>query len=257
MPADYFGYDPKFEEVSTRFQQLTGMDFLDYLADSSWDTQYSQPGYLRLPVGPGGDPNEVGKYGAVVEAWRQSNQAGIQRLRTSRGTSTFWGAGGPIDVEAIFGPLKGQIDELTRQSTQAGRASITRGAQQAEEFASESLAGTGMGRSGIGAGTFQRIGQGVAEKIEASDAAVRQRGDEAKMKVDEQAATLQFAEGLRERGYNEEDIRSAINFRRQMALAELQSSLEIAANEPTFWEEWSPLFEIVGNIGAAYIGGGA
>jgi hypothetical protein len=172
------------------------------------------------------------------------------------GTSTFDLSGGSIDIDAIFAGLKGEIDALIDQQIQAGRADISLGSARAQDLARESFAGSGLGRSGLAAGTFSGIAQAREGKLEGLTQGLRAKGAAAQLAVSDKAAALEFAEQLRERGENEEDIRSALNFQRQMALRRFQSSLEIAANEPTFWEEWGPIFEIVGNIGAAYVGAG-
>lgn len=243
-----------------RYQQLE-QQFKQYVPEGDFQTFLLNPDAFKQKIAAAGG----GAFAGGAQAFAQLSQ-GARDLRLMEGGldaitsggglgTTFDRAGGAIDAASIFGPLKQQIDELTQENIRLGRAAVTRGAAQAKEFASESFAGTGLGRSGMAAGTFQRLGQETAGKLEETEMGALARGQAAKLAVDDRVAQLQFSEQLRERGMNEEDIRSATNFYRQMEYARFNMELAMAAQEPSFWEEWGPVFDIVGSIGGAVVGG--
>lgn len=226
--------NPEFQRLNAQFSAvfpgLTGFNYRAYLTD---------PSYARkVHNAVGGDP---GRQRALDEILRTSG-------RLLEGTE-FDKAGGTIDVEALYAPLRERLGQLTEQQLRAGSAEISRGAAGATEQAQEALAGTGLGRSGVAAQSFSNIASEAAQRQEGFRERVRERGAAAQIEVDRQVAQLKYQEAFTKRGANLEDSRRAAEQQYYLDQLQFTTLLDIATQEDSsFWEDWGPVFESVGTI---------
>ena len=235
---DIYSQDPEFQRLQTAFTGAFGSSFPTFSYEEfSKNPQYQEWIYNQIT----GDKAGI-------------KQAALNDILGYFDESTFNKAGGEIDVQGIFGPLKDELKNLTEMQIQRGVADVSRGQARATELGQESLAGTGLGRSGASAQMFSDIARRGEEKKADIALAAREREAQARLAIDTKISDLQFQEKLQERGMNANDILSATNFRRQMQLLYTQTMMEMAANEPSFWEEWGPVFEIAGGAAAFAFG---
>jgi len=162
-----------------------------------------------------------------------------------------------IDFASIFGDLKAQVDALTQQQLLLGRSDISQGAARATDVANEAFAGSGLGRSGVAAGTFQNIAQKRESDLQRFSQSARLQGDQAKLAIDETVSRLEADQKIREFESDEEQRRHVRNVKSQMELMTRESLLTIAANDSTFWEEWGPVFDLIGGAVSLIPGGSA
>lgn len=246
-----YSQDPTYRSLNTNFRSLFGSSFGDfdynaYLSDAAYRKNIDDFAFSTA--------RESDK------ARQPARFAALQQLREyfERGTQggTFEQSGGEVDVRGIFEPLKAELGRLTDMQIRLGRGEISQGAERARKTATESLAGTGLGRSGVAAQTFQGIETEASRQTEKLGQEARLREAQGQFQIESQIRQLAYSEELRERGMNEQDIRDAAGFYRQLQGMQYQSMLEQAAQDDSWWDDWAPVFETLAGIGLMFVPGG-
>lgn len=210
---------PTYSSTERHFYSIFGAqeDFGKYLSD---------PNYRRYI-------ESLGKPG-----WNSTSP----ELQTLLSAASFK----PIDVASIYEPLKGEIGEMAEASRMAQRQQIGAAARGAEEQATEALAGTGLGRSGVAAQQFGDIQQRKQDILARTEGEIEQQRLRAMFEVSLKQANTEYAEQLRAAGFSEQMVRDALNFDRM--LYQMQFGAELQAE---LQEQGGGWFEDLVNIGSA------
>ena len=224
--------NPDFLRLERQFFQLFGSDkdFFQYLSD---------PNYANSLV-PIGAENSRSLSGAAVQA--------SDTLASFRGEASLLAktlaAGSAfekIDLDPIFDPLRSDINAQAAQSLTAQKAAIGRESAGAQTRATEGLAGTGLGRSGVAAQQFSNISTRTqdlrakaTDKVEAARLA-------ALVKIGYAQSQAEYKEALLDRNYTLQQINDALAFDRllfQMQFqAELDTELAAAQNDGSWFDD--------------------
>lgn len=148
-----------------------------------------------------------------------------------------------IDPKPYFDPLRGDIDKYAGQSLTNQYAAINQASQGAEGRATEALAGTGLGRSGVAVNTFQGIAERRADSMEAAARGVEDARARAQLAISMKEAEFAISEQLGQRGWNLQNIQDAVSFQRDLWRMQFQS--DIQQSEEDWSDTWGPV------IGAA------
>lgn len=245
-----YSQDPTYRSLNANFRSLFGPSFGDfdyqaYLNDAAYRQNIDD--FAFSTARESDKSRQPARYAALQqlkEYFERNTQGG-----------TYEQTGGRIDVEGIFNPLKDQLAALTEQQIRLGRGEIAQGAERARKYATESLAGTGLGRSGVAAQTFQGIETEAARQGEKLGQEARLREAQGKLAIDQQIAQLSYSEELRKRGIKEQDIREAAGFYRQLQGLQYQTMLQMAATDDSWWDDWMPVFETIAGIGLSFVPG--
>ena len=244
-----YSQDPQFKRLQTEFAAAFGPSFPTF----SWEAYTSDADYARRI-------NEQIGMDASRAPGRQSALDAIRNYFTLNTEPTpFDLGGGKIDVEKLYGPLRDQVGKLAEGQIKSGTETITREAERARRMATEGLAGTGLGRSGVAAGTFQGLESERAGRVSDLTNQVRQRESETQFAISQQIADLKMKEELRQRGADEAFINSALDARRAMDMMSYQTMLDIAKDDASssWWDQYVlPLLQVGGQVAAAKVGGG-
>jgi len=149
----------------------------------------------------------------------------------------------PIDPKPFFDPLRGDIDKYAGQSLMNQNAQINQARTNATNQATEAFAGTGLGRSGVAAQTFQGIAERGASEMEEASRGIEQARTAAQLALSMKEAEFSISEQLSGRQWNQEQIMSAIGFQRSLWGMQFQS--DIRESEEDWTDTWGPV------IGAA------
>ena len=146
----------------------------------------------------------------------------------------------PTDLGAIFDPLRGEIGKISDQSLQRAKGEISKSTAGAEQRATEALAGTGLGRSGVAQAGFSDIGERRVQAIADVTAAAEERRSQALLNLEFQKAQLQYQEELAKRNFSQEQIRDAMSFDRALFTMQYQTALQesLQPDEPGFFESF-------------------
>jgi hypothetical protein len=119
----------------------------------------------------------------------------------------------------------------------SAKRDISQAYRGASERASESLAGTGLGRSGVAANVFQGIETSRAGAVERALGKIEEARVGAQADVSMKEAQFDLSQKLAEQGWDAENIQNAIAFMRQMRFEEYQYQL---AEEygPSEFQQW-------------------
>ncbi len=149
-----------------------------------------------------------------------------------------------IDPSPIFDRVRGEIDALTGQRRKQVSGDVNRAFAGAETRVAESLAGTGLGRSGAAVSEFSNVATqramaeaGALERVESERLATEQHLAFQEMQFD-------LNQELIEQGYEQKMLDDALNFNRQLQLMSFEAALQY---EPSSWLE---TFGTVIDIGA-------
>lgn len=241
---DSYSQDPEFQRLQAQFSGAFGGSFPTF----SYEAWLSDPNYrTRIYEQAGRSPARSPVLQEILDYFKKKTEG-----------STFEQSGGSIDVAGIFNPLKDELSKLTEQQIRLGRADISQGAERARKYATEGLAGTGLGRSGVAAQTFQGIETKAADQQQQLSEGARLRETQGRMAIDQQIAQLSYQEELRKRSINEQDIQGATDFYRQLYALQYKSMLEQAAQDEggSWWDTWGPVFEIAAGVGLSFVPGG-
>jgi hypothetical protein len=134
-------------------------------------------------------------------------------------------------VGAVFDPLKSEINKLSEQGLQAQKQELSRAGRGAERVASEALAGTGLGRSGVAAQTFSDIGRQKVESLEKITSQAEQARQAALLDLEFKKAQLTYNDELAKRNFTLEQRQDALEFDRQMFMMQFQADMQRQAEE--------------------------
>lgn len=157
-----------------------------------------------------------------------------------------------IDPTPYFDKARSEIGDLYDQQRIQATGDINRAFRGGENRATEALAGTGFGRSGVAVNEFQNLeGQRTSAEASAlSSVETARLATEQKLAFDQMQFSLN--QELLDQGWEKQMIDDALNFQRQMQLANFQAALQY---EPSSWlETFGSLAEIGANIGLAFAG---
>jgi hypothetical protein len=240
----------EFKHLERQFANAFGSNFGQFSYEA-WlnDPEYAQRIQNQLGHGVNATDKQQA-YQALQDFWQKQTQG-------SSVEQSIEDAGGPLDVQALFGPVKAGIGEYADQARQQGSADINRLSAGAERRAQEGLAGTGLGRSGAAAGGFAAIGNERTGAIERLLGQVNDYEMRAKSAVDQKVAELQHQDYWRKLGMTAEEIRSATQFQRSLYTMEFQSLLQADAEaQKDWWDSWGGvLTSSLGAIGGFAVGG--
>jgi hypothetical protein len=161
---------------------------------------------------------------------RETDEELSRLLGLSTSEQQAKGAFEKIDLAPIFDPLKGDINQITGQQLQSSKANISRQAAGAQERATEGLAGTGLGRSGVAAQQFGEVEGRRQDLLAGAEQEIEARRLQALFKVSQAQAQAEYSEELQKRGWTLKQVDDALGFDRQLFAmqfgAELQAELE-------------------------------
>jgi hypothetical protein len=163
----------------------------------------------------------------------------------------------PEEIEAVYGPLRAELARLIEQQVQYGRAEINRGTSRIQDKVREGLAGSGVGTSGVAAHAYSDAAGYREGKIEDFTNRTRMAGAQADFGLQSSQADKEYQQLLIDQDWTREDAVAATNYRRQLRYMREGAMLQAAANEPSFLEEWAPLFQMAGTAAGLYFGGPA
>lgn len=146
-------------------------------------------------------------------------------------------SGGPqgfnrIDIGGLIDPLRAESNQLADTALQTGRARISQAFEGGTERATEALAGTGLGRSGVGVETIlgSELRRSAAQTAFENDVEMERANRQYQLAVEEMK--LKLSEDLAQRGYEQGFIEDAQKFQEALLLQSFQN----AANyDPGSW----------------------
>lgn len=245
---DYTNYasysqDPEFQRLEAMFSGLFGSNFPQF----SYEAFIGDSAYRQRIFGQIQDPDDL----ALVPARTQALNALTSFFERKIEGDAFEKAGGPIDVSGVFEGLAGDIRQRRETEIQAGRADVSRSREGALRAAQETIAGTGLGRSGVQAGVARAFATDKARAIDRVGERARVRETQALLEVERRIRELEYSEELRERGVNEQTIRDAIAFDRIVQQMTNEFAFQQALQEKSFWDYFVPILNAAGTfIGA-------
>lgn len=241
--GDYF-QDPEYQRLLNEFRGAFGSSFNTF----SWEQFNADPEYSQRIY------NQIGGENGPAKQMALQNLKDYFQNRTEGGI--FEKSGGQIDVASLFSPLKSSVSELAAQARQSGMANISRQAAGAQRRATESLAGTGLGRSGAAAGGFAAIENQRTSAVDRLLERVQGYEMQAKLDIDRKIADLQMSEELRKRGMKADEIAQTLAFNRSLYSMQFGNLLQESADaQKDFWDTWGSLIpsaiQAAGAIAAA------
>ena len=224
--------DPNFLSLQSNYSALlgfTGFSYEEYLTDQASREYVHKRARERGP-----------------EA-----QAALDRILAYFQGTPHEQAGGKIDVNALYDPLRGRVEEGAAAQLMAGRGAIAGGTQRALAQAREAQALTGQGRSGVGAAQFAGISREGASAAERLLERVNAQKAQDLFRIDQQVAEAQFGEELRQRGADQDFINGLIAFRREAQMMEFEHNLNY--EEEGFLDFLPDILGAGAQVGAAYL----
>jgi hypothetical protein len=240
-----YSQDPEFQALQSSFASAFGSSFPTF----SYEAYQADPGYRE------GIKNQIFRDGPGSARGRTEILAEMVDFFERKQAETrdiFEETGGAIDVSGIYGDLSDDVRKVAERQLAGGRAELSRTTAGAQDQAREAIAGTGLGRSGVQAGTARQIAERQAGAFERLGEATRARQAEAETAIAQRIADLTYSEELRQRGMSEETIRSAIQFQRLMTQMETEYKYQQALQEKDWWDYLAPVLQIGGYVAGSY-----
>lgn len=244
MATDYRS-DPVYQRLNSAYRAAFGAgnfgDF-DYDAFMS-DPKYSGNIYDTIMAEPSGRTSNVGlKAKALDDLLRyfeqQQNGSGFE----------------PMDLRGLFDPLREKIGQAGEEAKSRVASDINRSARGSTERATEALAGTGLGRSGVAAQTFTGIQEQRQDLMAKAQGQIDQAVMAQELETYRKEAELEYQEKLMERNWDLKQIEDALQFDRQLMLMAFQADAQYT--EESWWDSWGSVLGTVAGIGLMFVPGG-
>lgn len=192
---------------------------------------------------------------------RAAKQQVFQQMMDFFGKAT--GATGKIfpkigdeEIRALYDPLRGGVNELAGQARRQVAGDINRASAGATERATEGLAGTGLGRSGVAARQFSGIEEQRALQTSGALERVESARMQQQLQIDQAEQNFRIQQELSEQGFDIDSIRAEQAFNYQLMAMNFEAALQY---DPGSWlDNFGDIVDIgVGltQIGLAIFGG--
>ena len=216
----------QFQQLNARWNSLfpsfSNFDYSRYLNDPGYAAEIQH----NISSNPRGDIDN-----------RASKAQAFQEMLDFFGKQS--GAAGSVfpkitdeQITGYFDPLRSQTNELAGQQRQQVSGDINRASAGATQGATEALAGTGLGRSGVAANTFQGIETNKANATAGALDKVETARVQQQLAITAQEQSFKMDQDLRKQGFEVQDIQSMKNFWQQISMMNFESA---AAFEPSSW----------------------
>jgi hypothetical protein len=229
----------QYQLLNTRYRNLFGSsnfgDF-DYQAYTS-DPTYSQRIWSIATQG-GNQQQKQQALSEITDFWKNVQSPNFQT----------------IDPKPYFDPLRGDIDKLAGQSLQNAQGQISQNYTNAQNQASNALAGTGFGRSGVAVNAFQGLAERGANELSDAAQGIEEARAKAQLAISMKESEFALSEQLAGRSWDLSNIKDAVAFQRQLWGMQFESDLQ--QSEEDWADTWGPVIGAALGTVSFPIGGG-